>query len=341
MSQPHNSPQVTPERIWQFAFGYAPPLMIEAAIRHRVFDILDAGPACVDQIADRSGASRRGLRIVLNALVSLGLLSRDDEGLYSLTPESAAFLVSTRQPYFGGIIRHTSEQLLPNWMRLTDVVATGKPAAAVNQEKAGGDFFHEFVESIFPMSYGAAQALAGALGVAAADRAVPVLDIAAGSGVWGIALAQASPQVSVTAVDWSEVIPVTRQVAARLGVADRFRFVEGDLLAADFGTGYAVATLGHILHSEGEARSRALLRTVWAALTPGGTIAIAEMLPDEDRRGPAHALIFAVNMLVNTDAGDTFTFSEIGGWLREAGFADVRSLDAPGPSPLILATKPA
>ena len=85
----------------------------------------------------------------------------------------------------------------------------------------------------------------------------------------------------------------------------------GDLLEADFGAGYQAATLGHILHSEGERRSRALLKKVFAALAPGGVVAIAEMVPNEDRTGPAMPLIFAVNMLVHTDEGDTFTFGEI------------------------------
>ena len=146
--------------------------------------------------------------------------------------------------------------------------------------------------------------------------------------------------VRVTAVDWPEVIPVTRKMVEKFGLAERFSYVEGDLLKADFGSGYAVATLGHILHSEGKERSRSLLARTFDALASGGTIAIAEFLVNADRTGPAGGLFFAVNMLVNTDSGDTFSFEEISSWLQEAGFKDARLLNAPGPSPLILATKP-
>jgi ubiquinone/menaquinone biosynthesis C-methylase UbiE len=169
---------------------------------------------------------------------------------------------------------------------------------------------------------------------------VRVLDLAAGSGVWGIALAQCSDAVHVTAVDWAGVIPTTRKTVAKFGLAERFSFVEGDLLDADFGSGYHAAILGHILHSEGEERSRALLAKAFKALNSGGTIAIAEFLVNPDRTGPLNALFFAVNMLVNTDTGGTYSFEEISGWLAEAGFVNPRTLDAPGPSPLILATKP-
>jgi hypothetical protein len=116
--------------------------------------------------------------------------------------------------------------------------------------------------------------------------------------------------------------------------------VAGDLLEADFGTGHQVATIGHILHSEGRDRSRQLLRKTFAALAPGGTIVISEYMPNEGRTGPPTPLIFAVNMLVHTEAGDTFTFAEMAGWLGEAGFVKLRLLDAPAPSPLVLATRP-
>jgi 3-hydroxy-5-methyl-1-naphthoate 3-O-methyltransferase len=112
------------------------------------------------------------------------------------------------------------------------------------------------------------------------------------------------------------------------------------LLQADFGSNHTVATLGHILHSEGEERSRALLAKTLHALASGGTIAIAEYLVNPDRSGPLNGLFFAVNMLVNTDSGDTYSFEEISSWLAEAGFTNARTLESPGPSPLILATKP-
>jgi hypothetical protein len=335
MTTPAAAP-VTPERIMQFAWGYVPPLVLEAAIRHRVFDVLDAGPKTIPQLHAETKTSERGLSAIAHALVGLNFLAKDDQGRFSLTPESATFLVSTKPSFQGGIIRHCSEQLIPKFLSLNQIVATGKPVEAVNQEDAGGEFFHQFVTDIFPMSYPSAQVLARHLNLNSAR----VLDLAAGSGVWGIALAQSSPQVSVTAVDWPEVIPITRKTAARFGLADRFSFVEGDLLQADFGSNHTVATLGHILHSEGRERSRALLAKTFAALAPGGTIAIAEFLVNPDRRGPIGGLLFAVNMLVNTDAGDTFSFEEIGAWLAEAGFVDARTLDAPGPSPLVLATKP-
>jgi 2-polyprenyl-3-methyl-5-hydroxy-6-metoxy-1,4-benzoquinol methylase len=322
--------QVSPERLMQFTFGFAPPLMIETALRYGVFDILDRGAKSLEALCVETGTSPRGLRMILDALVGLDLLTKDDAGHYALTEESGTFLVAGKPTYHGAFFLLTKEPMLSSWAKLEEAVKSGRPAHHINQEQDGTSFFLKFVEDIFPIHYAGAQVLATALGVQSTAVPISVLDLAAGSGVWSVAIAQQSPQIRVTAVDWPGVIPVTKKVAARYILADRYTFVAGDLHHANFGQGHTIATLGHILHSEGESRSRRLLRKTFEALAPGGTIAIAEILVDAKRRAAVPALIFAVNMLVNSDEGDTFSFDEIRGWLQDAGFEGVRTIEAPG-----------
>ena len=331
---------VTPDRLMQFAWGYAPPMIINAAVQHGVFDQLEGGPKSAEEIAATAGVPLRGIRAIANALVGFDLLAKDTDGRYILTPESAKFLVRGKPSFLGRLIVHTTVQILPRWTKLPEAVEHGKPVGGVNNQEGGTEFFQQFVEDLFPLSYPAAQALAAELKVAASESPVSVLDLAAGSGVWSIALAQASPKVTVTAVDWPGVLEVTERMTARFGVTGQYTFVPGDLGLADFGHDHNVATLGHILHSEGETRSRELLNKTFAALAPGGTIAIQEFLVDEQRAKNTMGLLFAVNMFVATDDGDTFSFEEIASWLKDAGFVNPRQLNSPGPSPLILATKP-
>jgi 2-polyprenyl-3-methyl-5-hydroxy-6-metoxy-1,4-benzoquinol methylase len=331
---------LSPQNLMKYVWGFAPPLIIGAAVRNRVFDTLDGGPRTVAEVSAATGASQRGLAAIMNALVGLEFLTRDSAGRYALTPESAAFLVSSKPGYLGGFVSHIPTELIPAWLGLPEIVRTGAPPKRVNQIEEGSAFFAGFVTDLFALNYGAAIAAADALGISAKTNPIRVLDLAAGSGVWGIAMAQRSPQVTVTAVDWPKVLEITRGMVTRYGMADRFQFLGGDLGEVSFGTGYDVATLGHILHSEGVARSRELIRKTFEALAPGGTIVIGEFLVEADRRGPLEGLIFGVNMLVNTESGNTYSFEEIREWLELAGFFNVGTVPAPGPSPLIFANKP-
>jgi ubiquinone/menaquinone biosynthesis C-methylase UbiE/DNA-binding transcriptional ArsR family regulator len=331
--------QVTPERLMELGFAYAPPLIISAGVNNKVFDSLQDGAKTAEQIAEKTGASPRALRILMNALVGLDLLKKDRQGRYALTKESAAFLLSNKPATHAGFFGTIAPQLISRWVRLSDIVREGRPAVAVNQETEGTEFFSQLVENIIPMSYPPAQKLADHLKLTKTKNEIRVLDLAAGSGIWGIALAEKSPHVRVTAVDWAGMIPTTKRITQKFGVSDRFNYIEGDILQANFGNGYDIATLGHILHSEGAERSRGLLKKTFRALKAGGIIAIAEWLVNDKRTEPTHSLMFAVQMLVNTEKGDTFSFNEIKRWLEEAGFKKVRKLQASGPSPLILGTK--
>ncbi len=322
------------------AWAYAAPLGIEAAIRNRVFDVLDGKPKTLDEVAESTHRSKRGLSALMDMLVGLELLAKTPDGKFTLTPESGSFLVSTKPGFVGGIFRHMSTHLIPRWLNLPEIVRTGEPAQKLEAGEDAAPFFADFVEDIAALSYPAAQTLARSLNIAKDDRSLSVLDLGAGSAVWSIALAEASPRVRVTCVDFPAVLDVTRRNAARHGLTERFKFVSGDLLEANFGTNHDLALLGHVLHSIGERSSRILLKRTFEALRPGGTVAIAEFLVNQDRSGPPGGLIFGVNMLINTSEGGTYSFEEIRGWLQDAGFENARTFEAPGPSPLILADRP-
>ena len=335
-----SNPAVRPDRIMEMVWGYAPPIILATAIQCRVFDLLDAGPKTVEELATASGNSVRGLRAIMNVLVGLRFLSKSSDGRYALTPESAAFLVSGKPGYLGKFAEFSGLKMIHTWLPLPEIVKTGKPSAAVNQADSGAAFFQDLVEPIFAMSYPATQIAGQALGLANAKTPVKLLDVGTGSGVWGIGLAQQSPQVSVTALDLPGVLDVTKRMAERFNLADRFSYLPGDFHSVDFGTGYDLVTFGHILHMESVDQNRLLLKKAAAALAPKGTVVISEFLVNQDRSGPPMPLIFAVNMLAHTENGDTFSFEEISGWLKEAGLVNARKIEPGGPVGLVLADKP-
>jgi len=334
-------PPVTPERLMQMAWGFAPMLMLKAAVDNRLFDELATGPKTAAELAGATQCSPRGTLILAEGLLGFGLLKRRKDR-FSLAPDAAAFMVSGKPGYLGGMLKHFAAQLLDNWRQLPQIVRTGQPATMVDHQDQGAEFFSQFVEDLFHMSFHAADTLAIELlkKPPTHNGVFRILDIAAGSGVWSIPIASRMPNSHITAVDFAKVLPVTRRIVGMHHPPELLSTIEGDIQTVDFGSGFQVATLGHILHSEGEAKSRNLLKKVFDALAPGGMIAIAEFIPDDDRSGPPQPLMFAVNMLVHTEAGDTFTFKQMKSWLHEIGFHRIKKIPVPSPSPIVVAQKP-
>src|SRR5260221_12335079 len=255
MNPPPNV-QVTPQRIMQFAWSFTAPMAIGAAIHNGLFDALASGPKDLAELEKTTGCSARGLTAIVDFLVGIDLLKKHSSGQFTLTPESETFLVKSKPSFHGAIFRPLIESVIPAFLELNSIVRTGHPAQEVNSEPIGSPFFQELVVDLFPINYAGAKTLGEALAAQGLPKPSSVLDLATGSGVWAIAVAQASPAVRVTAVDWPQVLEVTKKMATRFGGEDRFTFFAGDPLQADFGVNYGLATLGHIIHSQGGERSR-------------------------------------------------------------------------------------
>ncbi|MFL6276280.1 MAG: methyltransferase [Blastocatellia bacterium] len=328
------SPQIIMEHLWTARAAMA----LAAGVELGIFEQIEAGKGTVKEIARATKSSARGIRHLLDALTGMDYLEKKGER-YSNAPVAAQFLVKGKPAYMGGIVGET-RMTWPGWAKLPEVVQTGKPIEAVDTETGGKEFFPKLVEAIFPMSYAAAQGAVQAIPEKARKRIKTILDVAAGSAAWSLAFAQAIPDARVTVLDYPEVTSVARRFAEQFGVADRYEYVEGNLRDLDFGRNrYDLVILGHIIHTEGEKWGKKLVKKAYRALSDNGLLLIAEMIPNDTRSGPMLPLLFGLNMLVHTEAGDVFTMREYRQWLKDAGFRKVQALDVPGPSPLILATK--
>lgn len=320
------------DSMWAFGRSRA----LHAAVSLRLFDTLAEGPRTAAEAAKAGRAKERGVRILFDALVGMELLTKARDK-YALNATSSTFLVSTSPAYVGEMVLHI-DMLTQSWQSLAETVRTGRPGLSVDAEAAGREFFPKLVAALFPMSFGGGRMAREALPARTRSRVKRVLDVAAGSAAWSLAWAVADPEVRVTALDYDEVFPVTRQFTDRFGVTDRYEFLAGNLRKTSFGKEqYDLVILGHICHSEGARHSARLIERSARALKPGGLLLIAEMAPNDKRTGPLNQLLFGLNMLVNTDAGDVFTLAEYREWMKAAGLSAVRKLDfgAGGPDIIV------
>lgn len=332
-TQNHNGP----EALMQLTFAHAASRVLASGVQLDVFSHIAAGKKTAAAIASAAGASERGVRMLLDALVAFQILAKSvDE--YELTPLSKTLLVRGSPDYIGAILE--TNEMIDSWTNLTEIIRAGQPERRVESQETAENFFSVLVRTLHVVNREPARRTAEALGAGATHQGMQVLDVACGSGVWGIAVAEADARARITAQDFPGLFATTREYATRHGVADRYDYLPGDLKEVDFGEDkFDLALLGNIVHSEGESSSRDLFRRLHRALKSGGRIAIIDMIPNDERTGPPFPIIFALNMLINTEVGDTYTLAEYTAWLKDAGFTRVETADIGSHSPLVVGIK--
>jgi len=328
---------ITPMKIVNDLWAARVSLALAAAVDLDIFTLIAQGNKTAADIAKALRAPKRGVERLVDSLVAIGYVTKRGAQL-GLTPVADTFLVRTKPSFIGPMADETRISL-PGWMQLAEVVRSGKSVSAVNTAERR-EFFPRLVKAIFPLTFNAARGLVQSFPQSKLKKIERVLDVAAGSGAWSLAFAQAIPNARVTALDYPEVTAVTREYAQQFRVAHQYDYLEGDLRQIDFGQKqYDVVILGHIIHSEGEKWGKVLISKSYKALKPGGSLVIAEMIPNDSRTGPLFPVLFGLNMILHTEEGDVFTMTQYKQWLKQAGFTTIKMVAVDAPSPLIMAAR--
>lgn len=336
MSAPHEAPN--PGLIFDAFNAYLTTNALTGAIELDLFTAIGEGNQTASDIAKRVQANERGVRILCDFLTCAGFLLKDSD-LYLLTADSALFL-DRRSP---ACMASMSKFLAgPSLRRHFDDVAAvvrkgGTVASAHGTVEDNNPIWVDFARSMTPMMEMSSQSMAAVL--RDGDKPCKVLDIAAGHGLFGIAIAQHNPNAEIVALDWEAVLEVAKENAKHRGVADRYSTIAGSAFDAELGSGYDLVLLTNFLHHFDPATNEGLLRRIKASLNPGGRVATLEMVPNDDRVTPPVAARFSMMMLGTTAAGDAFTFREFETMFQNAGFShSVLHELPPGVERLIVST---
>jgi SAM-dependent methyltransferase len=309
--------------------GYQRTAALKAAIELALFTAIGAGSCSVAAIAERCGASQRGVRILCDYLVVAGFLTKSGAE-FGLTADSAVFLDRKSPAYIGATTDFIASPALIELFLANpaETVRRGGTWQGEGSVSPDNPIWVAFARAMAPMVAQRAGDLA-AIADDGTGRPIKVLDIAAGHGLFGIEIATRNSQAEITALDWDAVLEMARENAAKAGVASRFSTIVGSAFEADFGGPYDVVLLTNFLHHFDLAACEALLRKVHAALVPGGRAVALEFVPNEDRVTPPGAAAFSFVMLGTTRAGDAYTFAEYRRVFEAVGFSGLALHELP------------
>lgn len=270
---------------------------------------------------------------LMNALCVLGLLQKK-KGKFSNTASALRFLVKGRPEYMASLM-HTVNQW-DTWSTLTKAVRRGKSLLTRLWGERGKEWLAAFIAAMHERATMQARDTVSLIDL---SGVLKVLDIGGGSGAFSAAFVRGKKGIKATVFDLPEVIPLTRSYIRREGLSDRIKTVSGDYNINSLGKGFDLIFVSAVAHSNSFKENQKLIKKCAGALNPGGQVAVVDFIMDKNRTLPAFGALFALNMLVATEQGDTYTESEVRQWMQEAGLCAIKRKDTTFGTTLIIGRK--
>ncbi len=338
--------ELDPSHIMQVGMGFFASKTLLSAVELGLFSELARKPQTAHEIATALKLHPRAVPDFPDALVALGLLQRagdGPEGIYSNTPDTAAFLDRNSPDYIGGILEMANARLYRFWADLSEALKTGLPQ---NETKHSGEAMfaklyeaperlEQFMNAMSGVSAGNFRAFARGFDF---SRYRTLCDVGGATGQLSCMVAAANAHMSCTSFDLPKVVPIATRRIQQAGLSDRVKAVGGDFFVDPLPRA-DVITMGMILHDWNVDKKKILIRKAYEALQPGGAFVVIEALIDDERRKNAFGLLMSLNMLI--EFGDAFDYSgsDFVRWCREAGFRDFKIMPLTGPSSAAIAYK--
>lgn len=322
-----------PERIFEIVRGFQGARVVLTAYELDVCSAIGAGEADAAGVARECGSDTKATDRLLDAMCVLGLLEKRGDKFHN-TPAAARYLVKSSPEYLSGMMHMV--HLWDTWGTMTEAVRRGTMADRRPINERGEDWLKAFITAMHANATPRAGQLAGLIDLAGVKR---VLDVGGGSGAYSFGFVRAQKGLTATIFDLPNVVPITRGFIEREAMQDRVDTTIGDYTKDDLPRGFDLVWLSQIIHSNSPEENRALISKCAGALNARGRILIQDFIVDDGRVSPPGPVMFALNMLVGTQSGDTYTASEVREWMEAAGLSGFTRIDTPFGTTLLSGTK--
>jgi len=312
---------MNPNSIREFVSSFQKSRILLSGFELDIFTNIAEQGATAKQVSDTLNLDEHACERLLNALVSLGFLKKQSHMFYN-TEESFAFLSKKGSNYMGGLMH--SNHLWNTWSNLSQVVRTGKSAHPEEINERGDNWLFAFISAMHDRATKQAPQQLSMIDLTGIKT---LLDIGGGSGAYSMEFVTIKPEIEATIFDLPNVVPITKQFIDKEGYSSRIKTHTGDYTYDDLPNGFDMAFLSAIIHSNSLEVNQDLIKKCFKSLNNNGKIVIQDWIMNNDRTQPTSGAIFAINMLVGTEAGDCFTEQEVKDMLTAAGFKNISLLE--------------
>lgn len=312
---------MNPNTIREFAAAFQKSRILLSGFELDIFTTIDESGTTNRQIADKLHLDEHACERLLNALVSLGFLVKQNQIFFN-TPESFTFLSKKSPEYLGGLMH--SNHLWNTWSNLTQVVKTGNAAHRSEINERGEEWLFAFINAMHDRATKQAPQQLATIDLSGVGS---VLDVGGGSGAYSMEFVTRKPSIQSTVYDLPNVVPITQKFIDKEGFKGKIKTYTGDYTTDDLPGGFDLVFLSAIIHSNALEVNRELIQKCFSALNKNGKIIIQDWIMNNERTQPTPGAIFAINMLVGTEAGDCFTEQEVTEMLSSAGFVSVSRIE--------------
>ncbi|HEY5511316.1 MAG TPA: methyltransferase [Prolixibacteraceae bacterium] len=312
---------MNPNTIREFVSSFQKSRILLSGFELDIFTNIDEHGSTAEQISNVLNLDEHSCERLLNGLVSLGFLTKQNQSFFN-TEESSAFLSRKGANYMGGLMH--SNHLWNTWSNLTQVVRTGKSAHPTEINERGDEWLFSFIAAMHDRAIKQAPQQLANIDLSGIKT---MLDIGGGSGAYSMEFISLKPDLEATIFDLPNVVPITKQFIDKEGFSDKIKIFTGDYTVDDLPNGFDLAFLSAIIHSNSLEVNQDLIKKCFKSLNTNGKIIIHDWIMNNARTQPISGAIFAINMLVGTEAGDCFTEQEVTDMLTSAGFNNISRIE--------------